>query len=140
MRIMNGTAGAVEEAYQYSVLPIMNFSRANFERVEGLFAQTAREKLYIRNVSCFGCPVPCGKLSLIPDGPLKGAVLAGPHYETSGLLRSNCGLSDIAGIASANYLCNQLGLDTINGKCHRVCHGVLSKGNLIGQGHPRARA
>ena len=44
----------------------------------------------------------------------------GPHYETIGLLGSNCGLSDITGVASANYLCNQLGLDTI------------SMGNVIG--------
>ena len=37
----------------------------------------------------------------------------GPEYETIFALGSNCGVSNLAAVTKANYLCNELGLDTI---------------------------
>ena len=113
-RIEKGTAGTLAVTYSKGVLPIMNFSTATFDDIEGLMPETVRDTLYIHNESCFGCPLPCGKTALIKDGPYKGFVLPGPQYETIGLLGSNCGIGDIRAVAQANYLCNEYGLDTIS--------------------------
>jgi aldehyde:ferredoxin oxidoreductase len=113
-RIEKGTPGTLAVTYSTGVLPIMNFSRATFDGIEGLMPETVRDTLYIHNESCFGCPLPCGKTGLIKDGPYKGIVLPGPEYETIGLLGSNCGIGDIRAVAQANYLCNEYGLDTIS--------------------------
>ena len=113
-RIEKGTAGTLAVTYSKGVLPIMNFSTATFEDIEGLMPERVRDTLYIHNKSCFGCPLPCGKTGLIKDGPYKGMVLPGPEYETIGLLGSNCGIGDIRAVAQANYLCNEYGLDTIS--------------------------
>jgi aldehyde:ferredoxin oxidoreductase len=113
-RIEKGTPGTLAVTYSTGVLPIMNFSQATFDDIEGLMPETVRDTLYIHNESCFGCPLPCGKTGLIKDGPYKGIVLPGPEYETIGLLGSNCGIGDIRAVAQANYLCNEYGMDTIS--------------------------
>ncbi len=113
-RIDFGTTGTVSSAYKAGALPIMNYSRATLDGIEGLFAETVKEQVYIHNESCFGCPLPCGKTAIIKTGPHKGTVLQGPHFETIGLLGSNCGITDIKAVTKANYLCNQYGLDTIS--------------------------
>jgi len=37
----------------------------------------------------------------------------GPEHETMALVGSNCGVGDLKDIFRANYLCNELGMDTI---------------------------
>ncbi|BBO72664.1 aldehyde ferredoxin oxidoreductase [Desulfosarcina widdelii] len=113
-RIEFGTPGTLASTYSSGILPTMNFSRSTFDGIEGLMPENVRDMLYVHNESCFGCPLPCGKLALIKKGPFKGMVLPGPEYETIGLLGSNCGIGDIQTVAQANYLCNEYGLDTIS--------------------------
>ena len=113
-RIAYGTAGTVSAVYKVGALPIQNYSKGTFDAIEGLVADTVKEKVYIHNESCFGCPLPCGKTALIKDGPYKGTVMQGPQFETIGLLGSNCGIGDILAVTRANYLCNEYGLDTIS--------------------------
>jgi aldehyde:ferredoxin oxidoreductase len=109
-----GTPGTAAVTYLEGVLPVMNFSRSTFEGIQGLMPDTVKAALYVHDESCFGCPLPCGKMGMIKDGPYKGMVLPGPEYETIGLLGSNCGIGDIRVVAQANYLCNEYGLDTIS--------------------------
>jgi aldehyde:ferredoxin oxidoreductase len=113
-RVRYGTMGTVAVAHVMGVMPVKNFSRGIFEGIEGLVAETMREKIVIHDESCFVCPLPCGKLSLLKEGPFAGTVLQGPQYETIGLLGSNCGISDAETVARANYLCNEYGIDTIS--------------------------
>jgi aldehyde:ferredoxin oxidoreductase len=49
----------------------------------------------------------------VPDGPYKLDAVEGPEYETMMSFGSNCGNSNIESILMANYLCNDLGMDTI---------------------------
>jgi len=113
-RIKYGTTGTVAVAYELGVMPVENFSRGIFEGIDGLLAETMRERIVIHDESCFACSLPCGKLSLIKGGPYAGTFLQGPQYETIGLLGTNCGLSSIEAVARANYLCNENGMDTIS--------------------------
>jgi aldehyde:ferredoxin oxidoreductase len=113
-RIKYGTTGTVAVAHELGVMPVENFSRGVFEGIDGLIGETMRERIVIHDESCFACSLPCGKLSLIREGPYAGTVLQGPQYETIGLLGTNCGLSSIEAVARANYLCNENGMDTIS--------------------------
>jgi len=113
-RIKYGTTSTVAVAHELGVMPVKNFSKGVLEGVEGLMAETVRERIVIHDESCFACALPCGKLSLIKEGAYSGTVLQGPQYETIGLLGSNCGISDIEVVARANYLCNEYGMDTIS--------------------------
>jgi aldehyde:ferredoxin oxidoreductase len=113
-RIKYGTTGTVAVAHELGVMPVRNFSRGVFEGIDGLIAETMRERIVVHDESCFACSLPCGKLSLIREGQYAGTVLQGPQYETIGLLGTNCGLSSIEAVARANYLCNENGMDTIS--------------------------
>lgn len=113
-RIKFGTTGTVAVAHGLGVMPVKNFSTGVFEGIEGLVAETMRQKIVVHDESCFACSLPCGKLSLIREGPYAGAVLQGPQYESIGLLGTNCGISSIETVARANYLCNEYGMDTIS--------------------------
>lgn len=113
-RIKYGTTGTVAVAHALGVMPVKNFSRGVFEGIEELMAETMRKKIVIHDESCFACSLPCGKLSLIKEGPYAGTVLQGPQYESIGLLGTNCGIASIEAVARANYLCNENGMDTIS--------------------------
>jgi aldehyde:ferredoxin oxidoreductase len=113
-RIEKGTAGTLAITYSEGILPVENFSRANFDKIDGLMPDHVRDSIYVHNKSCFGCPLPCGKTAMIKEGPYQGMILPGPEYETIGLLGSNCGIGDIEYVAVANQLCNDYGLDTIS--------------------------
>jgi len=113
-RIKYGTVSSIPMAYEMGIMPILNYSRGTFAGIDGLMPEKVGEKLFIHHESCFGCPLPCGKISLIREGPFKGTVFQGPQYETVALLGTNCGMQDITVVGRANYLCNQYGLDTIS--------------------------
>jgi len=61
----------------------------------------------------FGCPFACSKRSRIEDLAYPGTT-KGPEHESMALLGSNCGIGDLDDIYRANYLCNELGMDTIS--------------------------
>ncbi|TRO54861.1 hypothetical protein E2P64_08240, partial [Candidatus Bathyarchaeota archaeon] len=113
-RIKYGTASSVAPAHALGAMPVKNYSRGVFDGTEGLIAETMRKKIVFHDESCFGCALPCGKLSLIKEGPYAGTVLQGPQYESIGLLGTNCGISSIEAVARGNYLCNEFGMDTIS--------------------------
>jgi aldehyde:ferredoxin oxidoreductase len=49
----------------------------------------------------------------ISEGPYQGKG-EGPEYETVYSLGSNCGVGDLAALTKANYICNEMGMDTIS--------------------------
>ena len=71
-----------------------------------------RDHIRVRDEACFGCPFACSKRSRIKDSEYKWTT-KGPEHESMALLGSNCGFGDIDDICRANYLCNELGMDTI---------------------------
>jgi aldehyde:ferredoxin oxidoreductase len=71
------------------------------------------ETLKITDKGCYCCPTPCGKYGKAKTG-LGEVYVEGPEFETISLLGSNCLIGDISEIAYANYICDELGLDTIS--------------------------
>lgn len=109
----HGTAVTVVGTQKHGVFPTHNFQTGQFEGWEKIYGVTLTEKYLVKPKACFGCPIACGRQTCIPDGPYKGEG-EGPEYETIYALGSDCGIDDLAALTKANYLCNELGLDTIS--------------------------
>ena len=91
--------------------PTRNFSDIVFEDVHEVSGEALVEKGYlIKNVACFACPIVCGRLVELPNGR-KGE---GPEYESGWAYGALCGVNDLIAITEANFMCNELGLDTIS--------------------------
>ena len=94
--------------------PTRNWQEGVFEDIDEVSAQALTDKVFIKGVNCFACPVACGRGTEIKDGPWKGHKGEGPEYETTNTLGALSGVSDMNAITMANYLCNEYGLDTIS--------------------------
>jgi len=119
LRRRYGTAYWVKPMVEHAIIPSLNFQRGSLDNAEKLFASYMREHYVVRDMTCFNCSIACSKLSRVS---FEGSeiYLRGPEYETIALLGTNNGIRDIADVARAVYLCNELGLDAI------------STGNVIG--------
>jgi aldehyde:ferredoxin oxidoreductase len=107
-----GTAATAVGTNNYGVFPTRNFREGQFEGLEKIDGR-ALTKLYLKQAkACFACPLACGRGTAVEEGPYQGSG-EGPEYETLYALGSNCGVDDLAAITKANYLCNELGMDTI---------------------------
>ncbi len=106
-----GTAGITNWCNDVGALPTRNFKTSNCDYADDINGKAILKELKITDKGCFACPIPCGKYGKARTS--KGSVyVEGPEYETLSLLGSNCELSDIHGIAYANYVCDEFGLDT----------------------------
>ncbi|MGD8986184.1 MAG: aldehyde ferredoxin oxidoreductase family protein, partial [Desulfobacteraceae bacterium] len=94
--------------------PTRNWQEGVFEDIDEVSAQALTDKVFIKGVNCFACPVACGRGTEIREGAWKGHKGEGPEYETTNTLGALSGVSDMNAITMANYLCNEYGLDTIS--------------------------
>ncbi len=109
-----GTAQLVEIINELGCMPTRNFQTSwdAPDKVQGVYAQTLRDKYYVRNYACYRCSVACGQVGAVKEGEFAGAT-ARPEYESIGLLGPSCGITDMAAVIAANELCDNLGMDTM---------------------------
>lgn len=115
-----GTAYVPIVTNEVGILPTRNFQSGVFEGVGGITGRVLKEKYLIRPRPCFGCPIACGRLTRVED-PVYSGEGEGPEYETIAALGSACGVDNMAAVTKANYLCNELGLDTISAGMTIAC-------------------
>ncbi len=109
---VNGTAGVVLTTNLLGVLPTKNWQRGTFENWEDIHGETLTKKYLVSNKACYACPIGCGRKTKVEQAGFEGEG-EGPEYETIYAMGSNCMINNLAAITKANYLCNELGLDTI---------------------------
>ena len=109
----HGTAITVVATQTHGVFPTRNFQTGQFEEWEAIYGEALTEKYLVKAKPCFSCPIACGRVTKVPDGPYQGEG-EGPEYETVYSLGSDVGVGDLAALTKANYVCNELGLDTIS--------------------------
>ena len=113
-----GTAGNVSFINNFQGLPTRNFSEGSFEDVDKINGKALYDNICARggegsttHACMSGCIIKCS--NVYPDQD--GKILVSPlEYETIGLLGSNLGIGDLDVIARLNYICNDLGLDTLD--------------------------
>ena len=103
-----GTNVLVNIINSVGALPTRNFQEAYFETADKISGETLTADWLIRAKGCMGCTSRCGRVSKVGDW-----VGEGPEYETAWSFGSQCGVDDMASVLKANFLCNELGLDTI---------------------------
>ncbi len=90
-------------------LPTRNFKEVQFEDYEKITAENMKKELNWKSVGCFNCVIKCSKLAKWDRYEVEG-----PEYETTAYLGSGCGIGDPKAVAYANYLVDDLGLDSIS--------------------------
>ena len=108
-----GTAGITNWTNEVGVFPTRNFQTSHAEHYKNINGKAILERLKITDKGCFGCPTPCGKYGHTKTA-LGSAYVEGPEYETIALFGGNCVLKTIEEVAYANFLCDELGIDTIS--------------------------
>ena len=108
-----GTAYMPPVTSGVGICPTRNFQTGVFEGAERISGQVLTEKYLVRPGACWGCPIACGRITKMDHPRWKGQG-EGPEYETLASLGSSCGVDELEAIIKANYLCNELGLDTIS--------------------------
>ncbi|PTV93473.1 aldehyde:ferredoxin oxidoreductase [Halanaerobium saccharolyticum] len=98
--------------------PTKNFQFATFEDVDEVSGEALVEKGYLEsNTGCYGCPIRCARKTKLPNGRSG----EGPEYETGWAYGADCGVNDLNAISEANFICNELGLDTITAGTTIAC-------------------
>jgi len=108
-----GTAGLTDWINKVGAFPTRNFQTSYADHYKEINGKAINDRLKIIDKGCFCCPTPCGKYSHTETAQ-GSAFVEGPEYETIALFGGSCMLSTIEDIAYANYLCDELGLDTVS--------------------------
>ncbi len=106
-----GLGSVCSWANSIGAFPTRNFSSGYFEGIDGIDHNAMRERIIVGSKACFACPMACGKFSRVAE---RGVWVEGPEYETTALIGGNCAIGRIEDVAYANYVCDELGLDTIS--------------------------
>jgi aldehyde:ferredoxin oxidoreductase len=109
---VHGTAGVVLATQNFGVLPTKNWQQGTFDGWEKIQGEELTRRFLVKNSACYGCPIGCGRKTKVDDPRFSGQG-EGPEYETIYAMGSNCMVDDLAAITKANYICNELGMDTI---------------------------
>ncbi len=109
-----GTAGITDWVNQVGAFPTRNFQTSYFPGYQNINGKAVVEHLKITDKGCFCCPTPCGKYGKASTN-LGTVHVEGPEYESIALLGGACVLGSIEEVAYANYVCDELGIDTISG-------------------------
>lgn len=104
-----GTAMLVGVMGKRGLMPAHNYREDGRVSVEGLSGERLADEYLVRRSGCWGCPIQCGRQTRTATGEGHG-----PEYETIWALGANLGIDDLEAVVDLNYLCNELGLDTIS--------------------------
>ncbi|RLG79117.1 MAG: aldehyde ferredoxin oxidoreductase [Thermoprotei archaeon] len=112
-----GTAVLVNIINSAGIFPTRNFQTGVFpdaEKISGeVLADTLMDWEKQKTEICWGCPMGCARYTVVKDSPWTGEG-GGPEYETIWAFGAQQGNANLKAIAKANFLCNELGLDTIS--------------------------
>jgi aldehyde:ferredoxin oxidoreductase len=93
-------------------LPTRNFHDGYFANADKFGGESLTAKYLTRPRGCFSCIISCGRATKVTNPKFAGEG-EGPEYESAWCFGSDCGIDDMDAITKANYICNDLGLDTI---------------------------
>ncbi len=114
--------------------PTRNWQSGVFEETDYINGPAISDKILTKNVTCYACPIECGRGTEIKEGKYAGQKGEGPEYETVGTFGGMCAVGDLEAITMAGYLCNEYGIDTISaGSTIAFAMECYEKGILTGE-------
>jgi len=109
-----GTPLTLNITNEIGMLPTHNFSQGQFNRAIGKIDKDGVAAATVGARACYACFLSCSKRTKVQEGVFRGLEIDGPEYETLAMLGSNLEIDYLPAIIRANYLCDDLGLDTIS--------------------------
>ncbi len=137
-----GTMGITAMSAESGDSPVKNWEGVGFKDFPLDRASKISDDQVIKYQSkkygCFACPVQCGGIMEIEDGPWPVGESHKPEYETLCVFGTLCLIDDLHALFKLNDLCNRGGLDTISAggvaafaiECFE--NGILTKDDLGG--------
>ncbi len=122
-----GTAVVMNVINTIGVLPTRNFQESQFEGADKISGEAITDEILVKNQACWACPITCTRISKTASGK-EGE---GPEFESAWAFGAQCGIDDLDTITEANFLCNDLGLDTISMGNTIGCAMELAERELI---------
>jgi aldehyde:ferredoxin oxidoreductase len=113
-RHLFGTPLTLNITHPAGMLPTRNFTRGQFDKAIGAIDKDGVARATVSHRACYGCPLACSRITLVKEGPFAGTRLEGPEYETLGMLGANLEIDHLPAVIKANYLCDDLGMDTVS--------------------------
>jgi len=117
-----GTSVVMNLVNNIGALPTRNYQQSQFEGAEAISGEALTDTYLVKNASCWACPIGCTRISKTEK--VEGE---GPEFETTWAFGAQCGNDDLAAIIEANYLCNDLGMDTISAGSTIACAMELAE-------------
>jgi aldehyde:ferredoxin oxidoreductase len=109
-----GTPGIVALMDYMGRFPTQNHRYGSFEGFDKISADTLHEQHFIRDISCYSCPVGCDKVYAVKEGEFAGSLSTSVEYETLNSLGARVCNANLPSIIKANEICDDLGIDTIS--------------------------
>ena len=107
-----GTDVLVNILNQVGALPTRNFHDGYFPTADKIGGESLSKNVLVRPKACFSCIISCGRVSRVTNPKYAGEG-EGPEYESAWGFGADCDIDDLDAITKANFVCNELGLDTI---------------------------
>ncbi len=117
-------------------LPIRNFRYGRWDKAVDVSGEKLAEVCNARGGKAThacnpGCVMRCSNIFVLPDGRSVGSI----EYETAWGFGPNLEINDLDAVGKMNYICNDVGLDTIDAG---VTLGVLAEAGVIPFGDAEA--
>ncbi len=112
-----GTCGITEGLVIAGATPIKNWLLAGdkaFPTVDKIADGDTVIQYQVKKYGCANCPIACGGIFRVENGPYPIREVHKPEYETIGAFGTMCMNDDLLSIIKMNDMCNRSGLDTIS--------------------------
>jgi aldehyde:ferredoxin oxidoreductase len=121
-----GTASVLNVVNLIGALPTRNFQQSQFAQAEEISGEAITDKILVKKTACWACPIACTRVTKTAHQEGEG-----PEYESVWALGAACGIGDLEAITEANYLCNNLGLDSISTGSTIACAMEMAERGII---------
>lgn len=108
-----GTVTNMLNMNKLGLLPTRNYQEGTFKFADQISGEYLSEHHKVKTVACAQCPIACEQMSLVKDGPYKGAI-TGIEYESLYANSSNCGISDIRAAIKMIDIEDESGMDSMS--------------------------
>ncbi len=121
-----GTVVMMNLVNNVGALATRNHQHNQFEGAEAISGETLTETYLVRNDACWACPIHCTRISKTSKAEGEG-----PEFQTAWAFGAQCGVADLEAVIEANFLCNDLGFDTISAGATIGCAMELSEKGFV---------
>jgi aldehyde:ferredoxin oxidoreductase len=109
-----GTPMIVDAINALGIFPSENYKTTGAKQYTKSLGAEVSKSRQVASEPCYGCPVGCSQLKLAQGNTKYIGKLSDPEYETYYSFGGVTGVEDIDSVITADYICDELGLDTMS--------------------------